>query len=105
MTQTSEWVSPGHPDKVADNIVSCLLDRHMGKDPRVRFALECQIKDNHVTLGGEVTSACAMPEDELKRHVRDAICALGYTPEYAAKWGADNCIDPDGLVLLRCFAK
>jgi S-adenosylmethionine synthetase len=78
-------------------IVSYLLDRYIERDPNVRYAMECQIKDNHVTLGGEVTSAYRMGEDELKRHVRDAICAIGYTPEYAKCWGAENCIDPDAL--------
>lgn len=97
MTQTSEWVSLGHPDKVTDYITSYLLDRYIEVDPAVRFALECQIKDNHITLGGEVTSSYAMTEDELKTHVRDAICRIGYTPEYAKRWGAENCIDPDAL--------
>lgn len=97
MTKTSEFVSPGHPDKVADGIVSYLLDRYIEKDPNVRYAMEAQIKDSHVTLGGEVTSAYRMDEAELKRHVRDAICAIGYTPEYAKRWGAENCIDPDAL--------
>ena len=97
MTQTSEWVSPGHPDKVADGIVSYLIDRYLERDPNVRYAMECQVKDSHVTLGGEVTSAYTMGEDELKRHVRDALCAIGYTPEYARRWGAENCIDPNAL--------
>lgn len=97
MTRTSEWVAPGHPDKVADNIVSYLLDRYIEKDRDVRFALECQIKDNYVTLGGEVTSKCEMSQDEIARHVRDAVCAVGYTPEYVKRWGAENCIDPDAL--------
>lgn len=97
MTQTSEYCSQGHPDRVADGIVSYLLDRYLEKDPNSRVALEAQIKDNHVTLGGEVTSAYRMGEDELTRHVRDAICAIGYTPEYARRWGAENCIDPDAL--------
>ena len=97
MTQTSEYCAPGHPDRVADGIVSYLLDRYLENDPNSRVALEAQIKDNHVTLGGEVTSAYQMGDDELKRHVRDAICAIGYTPEYARRWGAENCIDPDAL--------
>ena len=97
MTRTSEYVSPGHPDKVADYISSYLLDRYMARDPRVRFALECQIKDSHVTLGGEITSTYNMSDDERHKHVRDAICAIGYTPGYAAVWGAENCIDPDNL--------
>jgi S-adenosylmethionine synthetase len=94
---TSEWVSIGHPDKTCDIIASFLLDRYLERDPNSRVALECQIKDNYVTLGGEVTSAYEMHMDELKRHVRDAICGIGYTPEYAARWGKDNCIDPDSL--------
>ena len=97
MTSTSEYCAPGHPDRVADGIVSYLLDRYIEKDPKTRFAVEAQVKDNHVTLGGEVTSAYAMPWLEIHRHVRDAICAIGYTPEYAKRWGAENCIDPDAL--------
>lgn len=97
MTQTSEFVAPGHPDKIADGIVSYLLDRYIERDPMSRVALECQVKDNYVTLGGEVTSAYRMDGGELKKHVRDAICAIGYTPEYAKRWGAENCIDPDAL--------
>ena len=97
MIRTSEYCALGHPDRVCDFVVSYLLDRYMERDPRVRYALECQIKDSHVTLGGEVTSAYEMHRPELKRHVRDAVCAIGYTPVYAAKWGAENCIDPDNL--------
>lgn len=97
MTQTSEYCSPGHPDRVCDIIVSYILDRYLEKDPKVRFALECQIKDNFVTLGGEVTSSYTMSEDELKAHVRCAILHIGYTPGYVAYWGEENCIDPDAL--------
>ena len=97
MTRTSEYCAPGHPDKIADIIVSYLLDRYLEKDPKVRFALECQIKDNFVTLGGEVTSTYTMSEDELKAHVRCAILHIGYTPDYVAYWGKENCIDPDAL--------
>lgn len=97
MLRTSEYVTIGHPDKVADFITSYILDRYIEKDPGVRYAVEVQIKDSHVTLGGEVTSAYEMSDEELKRHVRDAICSIGYTPEYAKSWGAENCIDPDNL--------
>lgn len=97
MIRTSEYCALGHPDRTCDFITSYLLDRYMERDPGVRYAVEVQAKSNHITLGGEVTSAYAMGEDELKRHVRDAVCAIGYTPVYAAKWGAENCIDPDNL--------
>ena len=56
MHKTSEWVSVGHPDKLADFISSYILDRHIERDPRTRYALEVQIKDQFVTLGGEITS-------------------------------------------------
>ena len=52
MRKTSEWVSLGHPDKVADYISCYLLDRYLDRDPYTRFAVEVQIKDNFVTLGG-----------------------------------------------------
>lgn len=100
MRTTSEFVSPGHPDKVADYISSYLLDRYIERDPRVRYAVEVQIKDSFVTLGGEVTSACQLPFCDMLRHVRDAVCEIGYTPDYAKRWGADNCIDPDALLLV-----
>lgn len=97
MIYTSEFVAPGHPDKVADIIVSYILDRYLERDRNVRFALECQIKDNFVTLGGEVTSTFKPTDEDLKGFVREAVCLIGYTPEYYKKWGEGNCIDPDAL--------
>ncbi|MBO7630111.1 MAG: methionine adenosyltransferase, partial [Bacteroidales bacterium] len=55
MYRTSEYVSTGHPDKVCDMIACFILDRFLEKDPMTRYALEVMIKDNHVTLGGEIT--------------------------------------------------
>ena len=52
----SEYVSLGHPDKVADYISEYILDRLIEQDKNVRYAVEVQIKDNNVTLGGEVTT-------------------------------------------------
>lgn len=42
MIKTSEWVSLGHPDKVADYISCYLLDRYLERDPLTRFADMCQ---------------------------------------------------------------
>ena len=52
MRKTSEWVSLGHPDKVADYISCYLLDRYLDRDPYTRFAVEVQIKDNFVDPSG-----------------------------------------------------
>lgn len=95
--QTSEWVSVGHPDKVADFISSYVLDRWIERDPDVRYAVEVQVKDNHVTLAGEVTSTAVIPEEEIKAFVRDAVMNIGYTHEYAELWGEENALDADRL--------
>ena len=66
MLKTSEWVSLGHPDKVADYISCRLLDRYLAGDPAARFAVEVQIKEHYVTLGGEVISSVALSDDEIQ---------------------------------------
>lgn len=97
MLRTSEWVSLGHPDKVADYISCYLLDRHLEKDPGTRFAVEVMVKDNIVTLGGEVTSEADFSDDELTAFVRAAVNEIGYTREYQDKWGKENTICGDEL--------
>lgn len=92
MYKTSEWVSLGHPDKVADFISCYILDRYLERDPMTRYALEVQIKDNHVTLGGEITSEVDFSEGEIAMFVRDAVCEIGYTYEYMNRWGRENAI-------------
>ena len=97
MLRTSEWVSPGHPDKMADYISSYLLDRHLEKDPKTRFAVEVMVKDNIVTLGGEVTSEADFSDEELTRFVRKAVNEIGYTREYQGKWGRENAVCGDEM--------
>lgn len=97
MVHFSEFVSLGHPDKIADYISQYLLDRYIERDPATRYAVEVQIKDYHVTLAGEVSSSCRFSEDEIKRFVQDAVNNIGYTKEYAARWGIGNTIFGDAL--------
>ena len=92
MILTSEWVSLGHPDKLADFISCFILDRYLERDPETRFALEVQIKDQHVTLGGEITSKADFSEDEIASFVRHAVELVGYTPSYQKKFGVENTI-------------
>lgn len=56
MIITSEQVSFGHPDKICDQIADAILVDCLRNDPSSRVAVECLIKDNHVVLGGEITS-------------------------------------------------
>lgn len=93
--QISEYVSLGHPDKVADYISEYILDRLLEQDPNTRYALEVQIKDNFVTLGGEISTQAR--DIDYPALVRQAVEKIGYTPEYCAKWGKENTIDPEGL--------
>lgn len=92
MIRFSEYVSLGHPDKVADYISQYLLDRYIEQDPMTRYAVEVQIKGYNVTLGGEVSSNYLMSAEEVRKHVRDAVNEIGYTAEYAKMWGIENTI-------------
>jgi S-adenosylmethionine synthetase len=95
----SEFVSLGHPDKIADYISQYLLDRYIERDPATRYAVEVQIKDSIVTLGGEVSSQHRFSDDEIAAFVRAAVNDIGYTAEYQQRWGAENTICGDGLAV------
>lgn len=97
MIRVSECVSPGHPDKVADFISEYILDRYIEQDPATRYAVEVQIKDKYVTLGGEVSSRASFDKNDLARFVQEAVNKIGYTREYQDQWGRDNTICGDEL--------
>ena len=96
---SSEYVSLGHPDKLADYISEYILDRFLERDPMTHYALEVQIKDNFVTIGGEVASNASFRHDEISRFVREAVSEVGYTKQYQTFWGKDNTISCDDLVV------
>src|SRR5437773_132102 len=64
---TSESVSEGHPDKVADQISDAVLDAILTQDTRSRVAAETLVKDNLVVLAGEITSNARVNFDEVAR--------------------------------------
>tara|TARA_Y100000588_G_scaffold111275_1_gene122023 strand:+ start:703 stop:1860 length:1158 start_codon:yes stop_codon:yes gene_type:complete len=72
---TSESVSEGHPDKVADQISDAILDSMLLGDPDSRVACEVLIKDNLVVLAGEITS---ISKPNLEEVVRAVLCEIGY---------------------------
>lgn len=75
-TFTSESVSEGHPDKVADYIADSILDAHIGDDPNARVACEVLCKENHLVIAGEISSNAAVdPEDVARRTISE----IGYT--------------------------
>jgi len=75
---TSESVSDGHPDKVADQISDALVDAGIANgDERTRVAIETLVTTNHVTLAGEVKNFNVSPED-VKQIVRNKVKEIGY---------------------------
>ncbi|KPI32464.1 methionine adenosyltransferase [Streptomyces sp. NPDC048253] len=72
---TSESVTEGHPDKIADRISDTILDALLRQDPASRVAVETLITTGQVHIAGEVTTAAYAPIAQL---VRDAILDIGY---------------------------
>ena len=72
---TSESVSEGHPDKMADQISDAVLDAMLKDDPDSRVACETLVKDNLVVLAGEITSGS---EPDLEALTRKVILDIGY---------------------------
>jgi S-adenosylmethionine synthetase len=73
---TSESVSEGHPDKVADQISDAVLDAILAQDKRARVACETMVKTGVAIVAGEVTTSAWVDLEELVRRV---ICDIGYT--------------------------
>lgn len=100
MLNTSEWVSVGHPDKVCDYISSYVLDRYLELDPKTRYAVEVQMKDNYVSLAGEVTTTAKVTEEMRNAWVREAVVAVGYNAAYCKRWGSDNAPNGEALEIV-----
>ena len=75
---TSESVSEGHPDKVADRISDTVLDAFLTADPYSRVACETLVTTNRVVLAGEVRGPAAVTSDYLMHLARMAIHDIGY---------------------------
>ena len=73
---TSESVSEGHPDKVADQISDSLIDHYLAIDPNSKVACETLVTTGQVILAGEVKSTAAL---DVQSITRDVIKKIGYT--------------------------
>ncbi|WP_373767790.1 methionine adenosyltransferase [Glaesserella sp.] len=73
---TSESVSEGHPDKIADQISDAVLDEILKQDPKARVACETYVKTGMALVGGEITTSAWVDIENLTRQV---ICDIGYT--------------------------
>ena len=77
-TFTSESVSEGHPDKMADQISDAVLDAMLEKDPESRVACETMITTGLVVVAGEVSTSEYV---DIPKTVRETICEIGYDRE------------------------
>jgi S-adenosylmethionine synthetase len=75
---TSESVSEGHPDKVADQISDAVVDLFLSKDPVARVACETLVTTNRIVLAGEVRSAVPISNDEIEAAARATVRRIGY---------------------------
>ena len=73
---TSESVSEGHPDKMADQISDAILDAIIADDPHARVACETMTKTGMVVLAGEITTSAKPVYEDI---VRQVVCDIGYT--------------------------
>ena len=72
---TSESVSEGHPDKIADQISDAVLNEILKQDPKARVACETYVKTGMALVGGEITTSAWVDIENLTRQV---ICDIGY---------------------------
>ncbi len=82
-TFTSESVTEGHPDKLADQVSDAILDAILAKDPLARVACEAIVTTGLVIVVGEITTDCYV---DIPRIIRQTVRDVGYT---RAKYGFD----------------
>ena len=84
---TSESVSEGHPDKIADQISDAILDNFLAFDPNSKVACETLVTTGQVVLSGEIKSNIYV---DVQKITRDVISKIGYTKsEY--KFDSESC--------------
>ncbi|MCM2332399.1 MAG: S-adenosylmethionine synthetase N-terminal domain-containing protein, partial [Anaeromyxobacteraceae bacterium] len=84
---TSESVTEGHPDKMADQISDAVLDAVLKQDPKGRVACETLLKTGYVMLAGEITTTARLDYPKL---AREMVRKIGYT-DSAMGFDASTC--------------
>jgi S-adenosylmethionine synthetase len=92
---TSESVSEGHPDKVADQISDAIVDAILTEDPRARIAAETLVNTGLCVLAGEITTSANIDYIGI---ARKTIVDIGYN-------SSDLCYDGNTLAVMVCYDK
>jgi S-adenosylmethionine synthetase len=87
---TSESVSMGHPDKVADQISDAILDYCLAADPMSRVACETMVTTDLAVVSGEITTSANLSRSAVDHLVRDTIREIGYV-DPSIGFAADTC--------------
>ena len=77
-TFTSESVTQGHPDKVADIISDAILDAYMAQDKNSHVACETCVTTDFCMVFGEITSTAKLSDEDIEKIIRDTIIEIGY---------------------------
>ena len=80
-THIAEYVSPGHPDRLADATVEAIVDLAVSRDPDALVGVECAVHTDHVFIDGRIAAGrgqCAVSHDEIEAIARDIYRAAGY---------------------------
>lgn len=76
---TSEFVSPGHPDKVSDQISDAILDACLAEDPNARVACEVFCTTGQVIVGGEITTTTYIDvQDIVRKKLKKSDTEMGW---------------------------
>jgi S-adenosylmethionine synthetase len=81
---TSESVTEGHPDKIADQISDAILDAILAKDPQGRVACETVVATGQIHIVGEISTKCYV---DISKIARQTVIDIGYD---RAKYGFDG---------------
>ena len=80
-THIAEYVSPGHPDRLADAIVESVVDIAVSRDADALVGVECAVHTDHVFIDGRIAAGrgtCAVTHEEIETRARDVYRAAGY---------------------------
>src|SRR5260221_5799096 len=91
---TSESVTEGHPDKIADQISDAVLDAILVEDPNARVACETLVTTGLAVVAGEITTTATV---NYKQIIRDTIHEIGYN-DASYGYDANTCIVIDAIV-------
>ena len=77
----AEYVSPGHPDRLADAIVESIVDLAVGRDSKALVGVECAVHTDHVFIDGRIAARkgkCAVTNEEIEEIARKVYREAGY---------------------------